>query len=181
TTSAFEDHFYIKPAFRTVVNCVMRRIELNTNIHASIQVCFNLSRSAELHMISTRHTNETVVKGRSNGLFEKNDIVTWRAKHFGIYQQLEMEISEMDFPFSFEDRMVKGIFKSITHQHIFSEKDGITTMKDIFVYETPFGIAGKVFDCLVLRGYMKALLIRRNDCIRKYAESGEWRALLPGG
>ncbi|MBX3257517.1 MAG: SRPBCC family protein [Chitinophagaceae bacterium] len=113
----------------------MPRIELNTNIHAPIQVCFDLSRSAELHMISTRHTRETVVKGRSKGLFEKNDIVTWRAKHFGIYRQLEMEISGMDFPFSFEDRMVKGIFKSITHQHIFSEKDGITTMKDIFVYE----------------------------------------------
>lgn len=143
-----------------------------------MHVCFNLSRSAELHMESTKHTNETVINGRSSGLFEKHDTVTWRAKHFGIYQQLEMEISEMNYPFSFEDRMIKGIFKSITHQHIFSEKDGVTYMKDIFVYEVPFGLLGRIFDYLVLHHYMKGLLLKRNDCIKSYAENGKWRNVV---
>ncbi|MGN6440085.1 MAG: SRPBCC family protein [Agriterribacter sp.] len=156
----------------------MPRIELTTFINAPMQVCFDLSRSAELHMESTSHTNETVVKGRSKGLFEKHDTVTWRAKHFGIYQQLEMEISEMDYPFSFEDRMVKGIFKSITHRHIFSKKNGMTEMTDIFVYEVPFGLFGKLFDRIVLRRYMKGLLTKRNDCIKVYAETGKWKELV---
>ncbi|MGN6492577.1 MAG: SRPBCC family protein [Agriterribacter sp.] len=156
----------------------MARIELITFINAPVQVCFDLSRSAELHMESTSHTSETVVNGRSTGLFEKHDTVTWRAKHFGVYQQLEMEISEMNYPFSFEDRMVKGIFKSITHQHIFSDKTGNTEMKDIFVYEVPFGLFGKLFDYTVLCSYMKRLLIKRNDCIKRYAETGKWKELV---
>ena len=129
-------------------------------------------------MESTKHTNETVLKGRSTGLFEKHDTVTWRSKHFGVYQHLEMEISEMDYPFSFEDRMVKGIFKSITHRHTFSEKNGITEMKDIFMYEAPFALFGKLFDHMVLRRYMKALLVKRNDCIKSYAETGKWTMLI---
>lgn len=156
----------------------MSRIELTTQIKAPVQVCFDLSRSAELHMISTQHTNETVIKGRRTGLFEKNDTVTWRAWHFGMYQQLEMEITQMDFPFSFEDRMIKGIFKSIIHQHTFSATGDITDMKDFFVYKVPFGILGKLFDYFVLRRYMKTLLERRNDCIKSYAESGKWKSLL---
>jgi len=156
----------------------MSRIELITRINAPAEVCFDLSRSAELHMISTEHTNETIVNGRRKGLFEKNDRVTWRAKHFGFYQQLEMEITAMDFPIRFEDRMINGIFKSILHQHSFSLTGGTTTMQDIFIYEVPYGILGKMFDRFVLHRYMKTLLLKRNECIKSYAESGKWKSLL---
>lgn len=153
-------------------------IELTTVIHAPIQICFDLSRSADLHMISTQHTNETVIQGRRTGLFQNGDTVTWRAKHFGVYQHLQMVISEMNYPISFEDRMVKGVFKSITHQHFFSQHLGSTVMKDIFSYEVPLGVAGTLFDRIVLRRYMKNLLVKRNTCIKQYAETDQWRAII---
>lgn len=153
-------------------------IELSTSIFAPIEICFNLSRSVELHTISTSHTNETVIAGRTSGLFEKGDTVEWRAKHFGIYQQLEMQITAMAFPAYFEDCMLKGIFKSISHKHYFEQKGNITTMKDVFAYETPFGFAGRVFDTLILKKYMTILLLKRNQTIKNYAENGEWKLLF---
>jgi len=85
-------------------------LHLTTFIHATAPVCFNLSRSVHLHLLSTATTNETVVAGRTTGLFEIGDTVTWRARHFGIYQTLQMEITQMDYPTFFEDKMLKGIF-----------------------------------------------------------------------
>ncbi|MFT3748515.1 MAG: SRPBCC family protein [Agriterribacter sp.] len=125
----------------------------------------------ELHKISTSHTNETVVAGRTTGLFEKGDTVKWRAKHFGIYQHLEMKITDMKPPVYFEDCMLKGIFKSITHKHYFEKDTDHTIMKDEFIYEVPFGIAGKIFDALFLRKYLTDLLKKRNETIKHFAES----------
>jgi ligand-binding SRPBCC domain-containing protein len=152
----------------------MPLVELLTEINAPIQICFDLSRSVELHEESTSHTNEKAISGRVKGLFEKGDTVTWRAKHFGIYQYLSVRISEMKRPFFFEDRMDRGAFKSIWHKHYFIEQEGITIMKDQFHYEVPYGIIGKVFDILVLKGYMRKLLIKRNDTIKHIAENGNY-------
>ncbi len=151
----------------------MTTITLTTNMQAPADICFDLSRSVRLHLISTQHTHETAIAGRTEGLFEKGDIVTWRAKHFGVYQTLTMQISELDEPRSFEDIMLKGIFKSIRHRHLFSEQKGITTMKDIFQYEVPFSIFGQLFDKLILKRYMTRLLEKRNLTIKHYAELGQ--------
>ena len=99
----------------------MTSIALETIINAPIEICFDLSRSIELHQISTAATDERAIKGKLTGLCEIDDTVTWRAKHFGFYHQLTMEISKMEIPVYFEDRMRKGIFKSIRHEHFFSE------------------------------------------------------------
>ncbi|MFT3703247.1 MAG: SRPBCC family protein [Agriterribacter sp.] len=154
-------------------------IELSTTINAPIEICFNLSRSVKLHTISTSHTNERVVGGRTEGLFELNDTVVWRAKHFAIYQQMEMKITAMDRPHSFEDCMLKGPFKSIRHKHYFRQNvDGTTVMQDHFGYEVPYGFAGILFNALVLRKYMTNLLELRNATIKEFAENGQWKDVL---
>ncbi|GEO11119.1 SRPBCC family protein [Segetibacter aerophilus] len=157
----------------------MTTIELYTYIKAPITVCFNLSRSAELHMISTSKTDEKVIAGRSSGLFEKGDTVTWKARHFGVYHTLQMEISALSFPYSFEDRMVRGPFKSICHNHHFQEANGLTVMKDVFQYEVPFSLFGQLFNQMILRKHMRNLLEERNRTIKEYAESNRWREVLP--
>ncbi len=156
----------------------MPMIHLITHINAPIQMCFDLSRSCELHKISTAHTHEQSIEGRGEGLFELGDRVTWKAKHFGVYQKLAMEISAMDYPYSFEDRMIKGIFKSIVHRHYFKDEGEYTVMEDKFLYDVPGGIAGKLFDKLVLKAYMTRLLSIRNAIIKDYAETGRWKEII---
>lgn len=149
----------------------MTTIILTTYINAPIDKCFDLSRNVEIHLLSTSKTNETVVSGRISGLFEKNDIVTWRAKHFGIYQKLTVKITKMEFPVFFEDMMLKGAFKKMIHKHYFEFNNGQTKMIDEFEYETPFWIIGNLFDKIILKNYMTKFLINRNNTIKETAEN----------
>ena len=139
---------------------------------------FDLSRSIDLNMISTRQTNETVEAGRTSGLCTVGDTITWRAKHLGFYQRLTVEIVLCDFPSYFEDRMVKGAFKSFTHRHYFERRQTGTVMKDIFEFESPMGVLGRLVNRIFLKGYMTRLLLQRNDVIRGYAESADGQNLL---
>src|SRR5882757_2811493 len=145
-------------------------IELATHINAPIGQCFDLARSIDVHVASTRHTGEIAIAGRTSGLIELNETVTWRAKHFGIWQTLTAKVTEMAAPYFFADEMVKGAFKSFRHEHHFAEHKGYTLMTDIFVFESPLGILGKLADMLFLKRYMCNLLVKRNVVIKEFAE-----------
>jgi len=146
-------------------------IVLSTHINASIERCFDLARSIDLHMESTKQTGETVIAGRASGLIELGETVTWRARHFGIWQNLTSKITEFDFPNSFTDEMVSGAFKSFRHEHLFYAVNNQTVMKDVFEFESPGGWLGKVANFLFLARYMEKLLMERNRVIKLAAET----------
>jgi len=156
----------------------MPKIEFQTHIKANINIVFDLSRSIDLHKISTEQTNEQAVAGKTSGLIEVNESVTWRAKHFGIYQNLTSKITAFDQPNYFIDEMQKGAFKAFKHEHNFSELNGETQMIDIFNYTAPYGVLGKLADKLFLKNYMIKLLEKRNQIIKEFAESDKWKQLL---
>lgn len=156
----------------------MPTIELKTKIKAPIERCFLLSLSVDLHQLSTGETNERAISGVTKGLMKRNDIVTWRAKHFGIYQNLTTKIAAYDFPKYFVSEMVKGAFKKMHHQHLFEWTGCGTIMTDLFVFEAPLGILGKMVSKSILENYMKDFLIKRNNTIKRIAESNDWQKLL---
>jgi len=146
-------------------------IELSTMIDAPIQVCFDLSRSIDLHIESTKQTGEKAIAGRTSGLIEMGEIVTWRAKHFGVWQNLTSKITEFKSPDYFTDEMVSGAFNSFRHEHLFFAVNNQTVMKDIFMFESPLGWLGRFANILFLGEYMKRLLIERNRVIKLAAEA----------
>lgn len=149
----------------------MPKIELTTIINAPIETCFDLARSIDVHIESTKQTGEQAVAGRTSGLIELGETVTWGAKHFGIWQTLTSEITDFDKPNFFADELVKGAFKSFRHEHYFLARNGQTLMKDVFIFESPYGILGRLFNRMVLTKYMTALLIKRNGVIKAVAEA----------
>lgn len=154
----------------------MSILKLKTTIKAPIELCFNLARSVELHLESTAQTHEKVIGGRTTGLCQPGDVITWRARHFGLFQNLTSEITQMN-PFSyFQDRMVKGAFKRFTHDHIFTFENGETIMEDIFNYSGPYLFLGTIAEYLFLDRYMLNLLEKRNSVIKQRAESGSMLA-----
>jgi ligand-binding SRPBCC domain-containing protein len=153
-------------------------IHLITEINAPIERCFDLSRSIDLHLLSTSQTNEKAIAGVTKGLIGPDQEVTWRARHFGIYQNLTSRITAYDYPNYFESKMQKGAFKKIDHRHVFEQKDGNTIMKDHFDFEAPLGNLGKIVSRLFLFSYMKNLLEVRNRTIKQVAESEQWKLLL---
>ena len=148
-------------------------IKLLTTINAPIHIVFNLSRSIDLHKISTAHTNEEAIAGVTSGLIGMGESVTWRAKHLGITQKLTSKITAFNFPHYFTDEMVAGPFKSFKHEHIFKEEDGVVTMTDVFDYKSPLGFLGSVADALFLECYMTKLLTERNRVVKQFAEDPE--------
>ena len=151
----------------------MPLVQLETFIEAPKQVVFDVARSIDLHQVSTAQTNEKAVAGRTSGLIELDEWVTWEAKHFGIVQKLTSKITAMDAPDYFVDEMVSGAFKSFKHEHIFEAKGNGTIMIDLFSYISPLGIIGKLADRVFLQSYMTALLVQRNKILKAQAESNQ--------
>ena len=156
----------------------MSKIILQTKIKAPIGRVFDLARSIDLHKASTAKTNEEAIAGKTSGLIELNETVTWRAKHFGIYQKLTVKIVEFDKPNKFKDIMLKGAFKSMNHTHSFKEENDLTIMNDIFEFESPLGVLGKIANNLFLKKYMTNFLVSKNKVLKEVAESDKWKILL---
>ena len=150
----------------------MPTIELSTTINAPVQLCFDIARDIDVHVASTAHTGEQAIAGRTNGLIELGETVTWRAKHFGIWQNLTSKITDFNSPVFFADEMVAGAFKSFRHEHYFTGDDKQTVMRDEFTFESPFGLLGKLANWLFLKKYMTNLLVKRNLVIKEVAEKG---------
>ncbi|WPU95091.1 SRPBCC family protein [Mucilaginibacter sabulilitoris] len=145
-------------------------IELATHINAPIRRCFDLARSIDVHVASTRQTGETAIAGRTSGLIELGESVTWRAKHFGRWQTLTSKVTEFEYPNFFTDEMVEGAFKNFRHEHYFFPVNDQTLMKDIFMFESPYGFWGHVANVVFLKQYMTRLLEKRNLVIKQIAE-----------
>jgi len=155
----------------------MVSIELVTRIAAPVERCFDLARSIDLHMASTDFTGERAVSGTTSGLIGFDQQVTWRGRHFGFKFRHTSRIGVYDRPRHFQDSMVQGAFKSFCHDHYFESVSDETLMKDSMQFEAPLGFLGRMVEGL-LDSHMRSLLRRRNDCIKRVAESEEWRHFL---
>ena len=156
----------------------MPTIHLTTFIAAPVQRVFNLSRSINLHQISTASTNEKAIEGVITGLINKHETVTWQAKHLFKTRLFTSKITEMQSPDFFTDEMLKGDFKSFHHQHHFKAAENGTIMIDLIDFESPYGIIGKIANRLFLRSYIENFLIKRNTVIKDYAETEKWKTIL---
>jgi ligand-binding SRPBCC domain-containing protein len=156
----------------------MPLIHLTTFIQAPVERVFDLSRNIELHKESMKHHNEQAVAGTRFGLIEKDESVTWKAKHLFRTRILRVRITDMQKPLRFVDEQAKGSFREMKHEHHFKSCDNGTIMIDLFHFESPYGTIGKWFNSFYLTRYIKNLLKRRNKIIKEYAESNKWKRLL---
>jgi len=153
-------------------------IELATSIAAPIDRVFDLARSIDLHTNSTSSTGERAVAGVTSGLIGPEQEVTWRARHFGVWQSLTVRVTEFERPTHFADAMLNGAFRRMEHHHYFEQSGSGTIMRDVFRFQSPLGILGRVADFLFLARYMKSFLIERNRVIKATAESDDWKQFI---
>jgi ligand-binding SRPBCC domain-containing protein len=150
-----------------------------TVIRATIERCFDLSRSIDLHTASTARTGEKAIAGVTSGLIGPGEEVTWCARHLGISQRLTSRITAFDRPVYFQDTMVRGgAFRFFQHDHYFQKQDGATEMKDVLRFAAPPPVLGRVAE-LMLGPYLRRFLKERNAMIKRVAEGDEWERYLP--
>ncbi len=156
----------------------MPTIHLTTFIAAPVEVVFDLSRHIGLHKESMSKFKEEAVAGTRFGLVEKEDTVTWRARHLFKQRLIRVKITEMKRPDKFTDEQLDGDFKMMKHEHYFKPCDNGTILIDLFQFESPYGMMGRWLNTLFLTRYMKKLLEHRNSTIKAFAESDKWKKLL---
>ncbi|NHM00765.1 SRPBCC family protein [Flavobacterium difficile] len=148
----------------------MTTIKITTNYFAPIEKVFDTNRNIDIHQQSASKTKEVAIAGITSGLINKNETVTWKGKHFGVYLTHQSLISEMIYPTYFIDEQLKGQFKSFKHQHFFEQKENFVEVTDVLEYETPYGIFGTLFDKIVLKKHLTNFILHRNAVLKNLAE-----------
>lgn len=148
----------------------MPTITLVTQIHAPIDLCFDLCRDLAVHSQTVAHTRERLVGAKMEGLAELGDVLTFEAVHLGVRQRLTSRITEMERPARFADEMVAGTFHSLRHVHTFTATEGGTLMRDKLEWTSPLGPLGALADTLFLERYMQRFLVVRNRNLKAIAE-----------
>jgi len=156
----------------------MSIIKIELTVNAPIERVFDLARCIDLHEATMSKHKEKAIGGVTKGLIEIGESVTWEATHFGIRQKLTSKITAYKRPKHFRDSMVKGAFKHFDHDHFFDQNGEQTLMTNVFDYDSPLGIFGRIADALFLEKYMREILTKRNQIIKKIAESDDWRKFL---
>ena len=157
----------------------MYEIRTSTRIAAPIERVFDLARSIEAHLASADGTAEAAVAGRTSGLLELGETVTWRARHFGVTQHLTTRITAFDRPNHFQDRMVRGAFRSLEHDHFFRQEGDAVVMSEVLRFAAPRPGLGWLVERLVLGPYFKRFLRDRNAALKRMAETDAWKKILP--
>jgi hypothetical protein len=146
-------------------------IIVETWIDAPPDRCFELARDVGAHVESAGFSGERAVPpGRTAGLLELGDRVTFEGVHFGIRQRITAEITELDRPRRFVDQLVRSAFERLRHEHDFHARDGGTLMVDTLEWVAPFGILGRLADRLFLERHMRWFVSTKQQALKGIAE-----------
>lgn len=149
----------------------MPAVCVETRIAAPIELCFDLARDIDFHVKSLASTGELAVAGRTTGLIELGESVTWEGRHIGIRQRFMAKVTEFDRPRYFRDEMTAGAFRSFVHVHRFEQRGHETVMVDDVVFTSPLGPLGRLADRMFLTAYVRSLLVQRGNAIKREAEA----------
>lgn len=147
-------------------------LRIVTDIRASVETCFDLARSIDLHLESMMVSRERAVAGVTSGLIGYGEEVTWEARHLGRLWGMTSRITEFDFPHRFVDEMVTGPFGSFRHEHGFEAHGDQTRMTDVVRFRMSFGILGRLVDPFAF-AYLRRLMAIRITAIKGKAENGQ--------
>jgi ligand-binding SRPBCC domain-containing protein len=140
-------------------------------VRAPIERCFDLCRDIETHCRTAAFTGERALPpGKTSGLLELGDTVTFEGRHFGLRLRLTARIVEMRRPERFVDEAVQSPFTWLRHVHDFRQVGKGTKIVDTVRWETPAGALGRVVDRLFLERHMRRFLRRKQDALRALAE-----------
>lgn len=157
----------------------MVRLCTETIVLAPPERCFDLARSVDLHAATASVIHGKAVAGRTAGLSSLGDRTTWSARFFGLRFSLTTQITEFDRPQGFSDVLCASLFTHFGHVYTFQPMSaGRTLMTDDFSFQSPFGILGATLDAIILRRRMRTVMNFRARCIKRVAESEEWRTYL---
>ena len=138
--------------------------------------CFDLARSVDLHVDSSREIGARAVAGRTSGLSGAGDTTTWSARFCGLRFSMTTRIENFSPPASYGDRLTRGLLRQFAHVYQFEPvPDDGCVMSDELTVEAPFGPLGRIMERFYLARTMRGLVQQRLEHIRRVAEGDDWQ------
>ncbi len=158
----------------------MATIRCEVSVQASVERCFDLARSVDLHVDSSTGIGARAMGGRRGGLSGEGDHTVWSARFFGVRFAMTTRIEDFASPARFGDRMTRGLLRKFEHVYRFRPlPGGGCGMSDELTVEAPFGPLGRWMERLYLTRRMDGLVCSRLEHIKRVAEGDDWRRYLP--
>ena len=151
---------------------------ITTRTTVPVETLFDLSLSIDAHVASMAESGERAIGGVTAGSIGLGEIVTWRARHFGIWFTMTSKITSLERPVRFVDEQVRGPFRSFRHEHTFARESEVTVMTDTLTLVSP--IFGRLAERVLLVPYLRRLIGQRNRHLLTEALDADTRR-LPGG
>ena len=154
----------------------MPRIHQTIFIEAPAERVFDLARNFTL--LKKAFDKEQVNSTAAFNFLGMGDTITIHAKHAGKLRSAMLRITGLQAAGNFVEEQVKGDLQSYRHEHHFKQIDNGTIMIDIIDYDYPRDVIGRLIGKIYFKSYLEKILVKRNELIRKYAESDRWKPLL---
>ena len=157
----------------------MMTVRHEVRVRAPAGRCFDLARSVDLHVDSSREIGARAIGGRRDGLPGEGDETRWSARFCGVRFAMTTRIEDFSSPGRFGDRLTRGLLRQFAHVYRFEPTpDGGCAMSDELTVEVPFGPLGRLMERLYLARKMRGLVRRRLEHIKRVAEGENWRQYL---
>jgi ligand-binding SRPBCC domain-containing protein len=150
----------------------MTTIKMTTIIKAPASTCFAVSLDVGIELQAASQHGIRAISGVTSGVMREGETVTWGVRQYGLWIRHTSVIGGYDKPTYFQDRMVRGLFRSFEHDHFFHPTSPTeTTMCDEVRFSMPGWLLGPVSERLVVRRRLRDLLAERNRLIKIQAET----------
>ena len=131
-----------------------------TRAAVPVEELFDVSLSIDEHVASMDQSGEQAIGGVTGGAIGLGEMVTWRARHLGIWFTMTSQITSLERPDRFVDEQVRGPFRSFHHEHTFTRDGEGTVMVDTLTIGSP--IFGRLAERVILVPYLRRLIRQRN-------------------
>lgn len=143
---------------------------METVVRAPPARVFDVSLDIDAHQASMRDSGERAVAGVTAGRIGLGEVVTWKARHFGITWTMTSRIAELDRPRRFVDEQVRGPFDRYRHEHEFTPCPEGTRMVDRVAFMAPLGPLGWLVERMILDRHLRRLIAARNAFVTAACE-----------
>lgn len=142
-------------------------------VRASLERCFDLTRSIDVHRQTGTLISARVEAGKAEGLSELGDSTTWSARFYGLRFRMTTVVYAMDAPHSFAEYSTDGLFRFFGHRYSFERQGDVTLVTDELAFRSPVYPIGFLVDSALLRPKLEAVQIHRLQMIASLAQKSD--------